>query len=368
MIGVNKRCKMMCVIILFIIVVPALVNATILFRDTFEGPGIQLEGWTINKSVGTIVERRSEDEENEYASQAHGDKSVIIYDPNDTSYANAYKTFTNSASEYMTEFYLWIYHTHAHIDSFPLCVLWNVPSGLGIAHRTDIALVLDTVITPPDDQIFIIRAQDNNGFHTACYLDTSDIDTWHKIQIYRKPLEAPLPAKVVLYFDGDSIGTYSPMNSNYKTNKISFGTTQADSLSDGEVFYDDVSFADCTDLRKQITQINQKEILSFLTEADHYFSSINPYIIYRNYVYFNPGDLYYVMSLSNSLNNTYEDLSNYERLSYFNELIVKIDQIKLGLLYGHLNEKEKKLVKQSTKFVDKNIEKDYNFVKQGGDR
>jgi len=228
--------------------------------------------------------------------------------------------------------------------------------------------VLDTVITPPDDQIFIIRAQDNNGFHTACYLDTSDIDTWHKIQIYRKPLEAPLPAKVVLYFDGDSIGTYSPMNSNYKTNKISFGTTQADSLSDGEVFYDDVSFADCTDLRKQITQINQKEILSFLTEADHYFSSINPYIIYRNYVYFNPGDLYYVMSLSNSLNNTYEDLSNYERLSYFNELIVKIDQIKLGLLYGHLNEKEKKLVKQSTKFVDKNIEKDYNFVKQGGDR
>jgi len=239
--------------------------------------------------------------------------------------------------------------------------------------------VLDTVITPPDDQIFIIRAQDNNGFHTACYLDTSDIDTWHKIQIYRKPLEAPLPAKVVLYFDGDSIGTYNPMNSGYVTNKISFGTTQADSLSDGEVFYDDVIVNDCTDFRKQIIhpvryeycltgQADEKEMLSFLTEADHYFSRINPYIIYRNYVYFNPGDLYYVITLSNLLNTTFSSLTNYERMSYFNELTVKLDQIKLGFLYGHLTEKGRKLVKNSLKFVDKNIEKDYNFVKQGGKR
>ena len=164
----------------------------------------------------------------------------------------------------MTEFYLWIYHTHSSIDSFPLCVLWNVPSGFGIAHKTDIALVLDTVITPPDDQIFVICVEDANGFHTACYLDTSDINTWHKIQIYRKPPEPPLPAKVVLYFDGDSIGTYNPMNSNYVTNKISFGTTQADSLSDGEVFYDDVSIVDCTDYRKRVTpKVNQEEMLSF---------------------------------------------------------------------------------------------------------
>jgi len=230
----NKILQIVFICVVTMVLAPVLLNATILFRNDFEDS--TWGGWTVSVNGNGDRALRSENLLNDYASQAHGDFSLWIQDPNDTSYANAYKTFTNSASEYMTEFYLWIYHTHAHIDSFPLCVLWNVPSGLGISHRTDIALVLDTVITPPDDQIFIIRAQDANGFHTACYLDTSDLDTWHKIQIYRKPPEAPLPAKVVLYFDGDSIGTYSPINSNYVTNKISLGTTQADSLSDGEVF------------------------------------------------------------------------------------------------------------------------------------
>ena len=76
-----------------------------------------------------------------------------------------------------------------------------------------------------------------------------------------------------------------------------------------------------------------------------------------------------MMSLSNLLNTTYEDLTNYERMSYFNELTVKLDHIKLGFLYGHLNEIGKKFVKQSMDFViDRDIEEDYNFVKQGGDR
>ena len=74
------------------------------------------------------------------------------------------------------------------------------------------------------------------------------------------------------------------------------------------------------------------------------------------------------MSLSNLLNNTYEGLTNYERMSYFNELLVKLDQIKLGLLYGRLNKNEREFVKKSLKFVDRNIAKDYNFVKQGGKR
>ena len=68
------------------------------------------------------------------------------------------------------------------------------------------------------------------------------------------------------------------------------------------------------------------------------------------------------MSLSNLLNTTYEDLTNYERMSYFNELAGKADQIKLGLLYGDLTEKEKKLVKKSMKFVDKTFNKDYNLL------
>jgi len=234
--------KVRYLVFLFLVVLSLPVYGTILMRNTFEkyeGLTPQECGWvdTTGDSGLVLLDKESADS---FQTQGHGEWSLRIYDPNDTSYASAYKTFTNSASEYMTEFYLWIYHTQAHIDSFPLCVLWNVPSGMGISHRTDIALVLDTVITPPDDQIFTIRVQDANGFHTACYLDTSCYDTWHKIQIYRKPPATPLPAKVVLYFDGDSIGTYNPMNSGYVTNKISFGTTQTDSLSDGEVFYDDV--------------------------------------------------------------------------------------------------------------------------------
>ena len=61
--------------------------------------------------------------------------------------------------------------------------------------------------------------------------------------------------------------------------------------------------------------------------------------------------------------------TNYERMSYFNEILVKLDQIKLGLMYGRLTDKEKKLVKKSIKFVlDNKGIKDYNLVKQGGKR
>lgn len=129
-----------------------------------------------------------------------------------------------------------------------------------------------------------------------------------------------------------------------------------------------MSIVDCTDFREQITQkFDQKEMLSFLVKANNYFSRIHPYLIYRNYRYFNPGNIYYVISLSNLINTTYEDLTNYERLSYFNELTVKIDQIKLGLMYGDLSKEERKLVKKSLKLIiDKNSYEDYILTKQGG--
>ena len=53
--------------------------------------------------------------------------------------------------------------------------------------------------------------------------------------------------------------------------------------------------------------------------------------------------------------------TNYERMSYFNELLVKLDQIKLGLLYGRLTENEKKLANKAVKFVDKSLQKDYSL-------
>lgn len=218
-------------------------NSNILMMNTFEeyeGLTPQECGWEVNSSQSELVDLDFESDD-DYQTQSHGKYSLWIGDPNDTSYANAYKTFTNSASEYMVEFYLWIRNDSirtAHIDSFPLCVLWNIP-GEGIPHKTDIALVLDTLDTPPNSYIYVIRVEDAQGMHTGVYLDSTCYDRWFKIQIYRHP-NFPNPAVVDLYFDGDSIGTYSPMNSGYVTNKISFGTRESDSLSDGEVFYDDV--------------------------------------------------------------------------------------------------------------------------------
>lgn len=343
--------------ILFIIAFCLQAYGTILMRNSFE----VFEGalnWNTSTAGNGIAQKLVEDTIT-FQKQRHGEWSLYIYDPNNTSYANAYKTFTNSASEYMTEFYLWIYHTHAHIDSFPLCVLLYKPSEEDTSYKTDIALVLDTLEMVLNHHPYVIRVEDANGFHTACYIDSTD--RWYKLQIYRHP-NFPNPAVVDFYVDGELKGTFTPMNSNYKTNKISFGTTEADSLSDGEVFYDDVSIVDCTDFREQITQINQKEVLSFLVQANNYFSRINPYIIYRNYIYFNLGDLYYMLSLSNLLNSSFNSLSNYERMSYYNELTVKLNQIKLGLLYGDLSEVEKDLVKKSLEFVDKAFHKDYNLT------
>jgi len=123
---------------------------------------------------------------------------------------------------------------------------------------------------------------------------------------------------------------------------------------------------------QQITAIkdtNQKEMLTFLSEANDYFSRINPYLIYKNYHYFKPEDIYYVVSLSNLLNANFNYLSNYERLSYFNELVIKLDQIKLGLLYSNLNEAEKKILQESLDFaVDSDDNTKYNQANQGGRR
>ncbi len=58
----------------------------------------------------------------------------------------------------------------------------------------------------------------------------------------------------------------------------------------------------------------------------------NNYDVFKQY--FTRDDVFNSMNLVNLLNAILEDLTNYERLSYFNELIIKLDQIKLGLLYG----------------------------------
>jgi hypothetical protein len=222
--------------ILFLFSFALQVNGTILMRNTFESFEGALD-WNSNSGGNGIVQKLAEDTVT-FQTQRHGGWSLHIYDPNNTSYANAYKNFTNSSSEYMVEFYIWIYQSHAPIDSFPLCVLWDIPP-VGAPKMTDLALVIDTVLTPPDEQLYAIHVEDASGFHNnQIYLSSSDIDTWHKIQIHRHP--SLITDAVDLYFNGDTVGTYTPMNLNYKSTKISLGTAAPDSLSDGEIYYDDV--------------------------------------------------------------------------------------------------------------------------------
>ncbi|TES93837.1 MAG: hypothetical protein E3J87_01455 [Candidatus Cloacimonadota bacterium] len=334
---------------LFVVIDVSKIDAKILVRDTFEGPGEE-PTWPYSESENGVVIRRAEDLENAYQTQAHGEKSLFIYDPDDNSYANACKTFINSSSEYMIEFYLWIYHTHSSIDSFILCELWNIPDE-GLAYKTDIALVLDTVGMVPNHHPYAIWVEDANGMHFGAYIDSTDM--WYKIQIHRYP-DPPNPAVVDFYVDGELKGTFVPMNPSYVSNKISLGTTEETAESDGEVFYDDVSFADYTDFKNQITQIKNE-----IRQIENMVARVN----YRTFKqYFTKDDKDYVLSLSNLLSKTFKSLTNYERMSYFNELIGKTDQIKLGLLYGDLTKKEKKLVNQSMKFVDKTFNKDYNLL------
>jgi hypothetical protein len=222
-------------IVSLLIMVPLF--GTILSRSTFE----EWEGslnWTTNTGGNGDVRPAVEDPNNNYQTQSHGEWSIRLQDPNDNSYASAIKIISNGASGYMVEMHVWVRSAHeCPIDSFPLCVLWNValPETLypELQFKTDIALVLDSVGVPPNGTPFYIHVQDANGWqNNVAHIHSTD--QWFKIQIHRHE------GVVDFYLDGELEGTFQPMNSNYVSNKIALGTTQADSLADGEVFYDDV--------------------------------------------------------------------------------------------------------------------------------
>jgi len=319
-------------------------HGEILLRSTFEEyEGSPWDnGWVRDPDNDDYVRQDEEEPYNEYQKQAHGALSLHISDPNDTSYANAYKTFDNDSSEYMLEFYLWISSERgAKIDSFPLCVLWSMPE----AYKTDIALVLDTLNTPPNGYLFTISVEDAQGMYSGAYVDSTD--RWYKIQIHR------YEEVVDFYFEGELEGTYTPMNSEYVSNTISLGTTSDDSLSNGEVFYDDVIIIDYSDLRNQITQIQHK-----IRQIEGMIAGTN-YTAFRQY--FTKEDMKHLLSLSNLVSANYAYLTNYERLSYFNDLTVRLNQIKLGFMYGDLGEGEKNMVKKIINFdVDEKINTEYS--------
>jgi streptogramin lyase len=220
--------------IMFAIVISInLCFASIILRNTFEryeGETWPLSEWSSQTGNNGVV-RLWQESDSAYQPLAHGERSLHIYDPDNFSYASAYRAFSNSASEHMVEFYLWIPVDHQPIDSFPLCAFMNMP-GEGFPLETDIALMLDSV-----DSEFQINVQDADSmYHNVAAIDNTD--RWYKIQIYRHP--AGNDTVVDFYLEGDLKGTYQPMSASHISNRIILGTTQADSLADGEVFYDDV--------------------------------------------------------------------------------------------------------------------------------
>ena len=209
--------------VLFVILVPILVTGEIRLRDTFEdAPG--WTPWSVNAVGNAVWGRFSEDPSNDYASQAHGMKSLRIRDPDNNSYVNVSKIFNNTSPEYMVEFYFWINHNHAKIERFPLCILWSTSGN----EKTDISIYLRAA-----DQQHQIFVEDATGF-SSNVATIRATDRWYKVQIHRHD------GLVDFRLDGELKGTYGPMHSVYVTNKISFGSTSDNPHADGEIFYDDV--------------------------------------------------------------------------------------------------------------------------------
>jgi hypothetical protein len=205
------------------VLIPLLVNAEILFRDTFEDypPWTQ---WKMSVVGNAIWARRAEDAENDYASQAHGAYSLMLKDPDYNSYVNASSHFTNLSSEYMVEFYFWIHHDHALIGRFPVCVLLNASGD----KTTDISLYLEAA-----DGEYHIHVEGASYFDRNVAI-ISTTNWWYKIQIYRHG------DVVDFYLDGELKGTYRPLHSGHITSGISFGSTSDDPTAVGAIFYDDV--------------------------------------------------------------------------------------------------------------------------------
>lgn len=347
-------------IIIAIVIVIVPLFGTILSRSTFEAWEGSLNWTTYTGGNGDIRKEAEDFNPNSYQTQAHGKWSMKIKDPDNSSYANAYETFTNSSSEYMIEFYLWIYRTHETIDSFPLCVLWNMP-GEGLPHKTDIALVIDTLNNPPNGGLFTIHVQDADSIHhNEAKIDYTD--RWYKIQIYRYVSSGD--TVVTLYLDGDSIDTYVPMNKDKVSNKISLGTTSNNPRVNGEVFVDDLIITGFSETEKGSNGVSEQR-KTMITQVQNVIAQINNYDAFKQY--FSKDDVFEMVNLANLLNNNFNDLCNYEKLSYFNELIVKFGQIKLGLLYGNLNDVEKGIVMRSLGHII-NIDGNgnYNLIVKGG--
>ena len=193
----------------------------------------------------------------------------------------------------------------------------------GLPEKTDVSLFLHE-----SGDSFLVYLEDSAGIQQdVATIDSTD--RWYKIQIYRHISGSD--TVVTLYFDGDSIDTYVPMNKNKVSNKISLGTTVENLNANGEIFVDDLIITGFSETEYGSHGVSEK-METMITQIQNLTTQINDYDTFKQY--FTRDDVLYLMNLVNVLNTNFTNLSNYEKLSYFNELIIKLGQIKLGLLYG----------------------------------
>ncbi len=202
-------------------------GADILFRDTFENIP-SWDPWTENYAGSGRVQRDRESDD-PYQTQAHGALCYHIYDPDDSSYANARHdcplTGTPDPSpEYMVEFYYWYpQHNGQYVEACSLRLYAATRAG----SPADIWLLLDVWPTDGKHPPSRVVVRDSSGYHTL-NRGFYAADEWHRLQIHKLDNSSV----VNLWIDGDSIGTYTSLSSTFPPDTFLFGTV--DTLQNGE--------------------------------------------------------------------------------------------------------------------------------------
>jgi len=229
-------------------------HGEILLRSTFEDyeGSPWNNGWIRDPDNDNYVRKDEEDPDNEYQSQAHGEWSLYIYDPDNISYANAkheFPTFDMIPDHpgYMVEFYFW-WEEGTSLDSL---YLYKPTTNSNLA---DISILLesasDSLIgsdTHADyyEETLNLIITDSIGTHSYGYTTTvmvllaqggsTDNHTlrWHKFQIHKLENSSTID----LYVNGDVIGTYTSISNINHPDTFLIGTEEA--TQNGEGFWDD---------------------------------------------------------------------------------------------------------------------------------
>ncbi|MCK4396995.1 heparinase II/III family protein, partial [candidate division WOR-3 bacterium] len=243
-------------VFLYMLLVCFPVHSNILLRSTFEeyeGSSLQEMGWDSLYSGNGKLRIEEEDLQDRHQAQLHGEYSLQVYDPDDTSYAYAKHKFPSfgmipNHPEYMVEFYFWFPGSGVEIENV---YLYKPTTS---SNPADIEIVLDSTALDSlgddsyayylDDK-FYITVSDNDTSISYTHTDSvlvlkaqhplynDHALRWHKFQVH-KLFNSDI---IILYIDGDSIATFKSASGTSHPDTFLVGTT--DTLQNGEGFWDD---------------------------------------------------------------------------------------------------------------------------------